>query len=115
MTRELLTKALASILSCCPDDDSIVKEIRAHLAQPQGEPVLTIVTRREFHEYGSAKEDTVGYLANSYRWAKLPETEGTIHLFTHPAHTEAEVEEMLHYTAGVYEEEVRRILGVPAP
>lgn len=48
------------------------------------QPVLTVVTRREFHEYGNAKEDTVGYLAQSYRWTTLPEAEGTIKLYAFP-------------------------------
>lgn len=102
MTRELLIQALEALETCSTltarqwfsEDrvDAAREAIRAHLAQPQGEPAAwNAVTP-------NAPTSTTGVM------------------FTHPAHTEAEVQELLlHRRDGDanFLIRLRRILGVP--
>lgn len=116
MTRELLQQALEALehitkdssgktgVEILTDIHEAVETIRDHLAQPQGEPVAWI---NPAGTYAEASTSSTVYGSH------------TIPLYTYPAHTEAEVQELLNYFK-VYmcysaEGLVRRILGVPAP
>ncbi len=129
MTRALLEQALDALDGLVKWDsrrDFIVpyrvrdpihdaaKSIRAHLAiledkasigadraaQPQGEPVARL---------------SVDPLAGVFFHLLGDAPEGGHDLYTHPAHTEAEVQEIMDMVPAMYEieETVRRILGVP--
>lgn len=84
--------------------DTLCTAIRAHLAQPQGEPVAWMHSKT-----GCLSESPYDLsLADGDEWA--------IPLYEHPAHTEAEVQEVIGMVMdSKYDPEpvVRRILGVP--
>ena len=104
MTRELLQQALEALehitkdssgktgVEILTDIHEAVETIRDHLAKPQGEPVA------------AAGEDLAIYQSIADNYFKS----------IRPAHTEAEVQELLDSTEGRHEVTIRRILGVPA-
>lgn len=78
-----------------------IEAIRAHLAQPQGEPVAWI---NPAGTYAEASTSSTVYGSH------------TIPLYTHPAHTEDEVQLILrsNFSDPLFERTVRQTLGVPA-
>ena len=78
MTRELLQQALNALNSANLDlHADAVEAIRAHLAQPQGEPVAWI---NPAGTYAEASTSSTVYGSH------------TIPLYIHPAHTEADID-----------------------
>jgi len=114
MTRELLQQALDALDKCrdwpgaydaC---NNAVEALRAHLAQPQGEPVAW-----ECKAGGLKKLTQTQYDAQ-------PDKIKTHYTPIHPAHTEEQVRLILDAFDNIelrkpLANEVRRILGVPAP
>ncbi len=118
MTRALLEQALEALECAYSENYDGAKihgakvAIRAHLAQPQGEPAI------------GCKCPLCGEWQRSTRSGMVCKNgHGGVtglnrRLFTHPAHTEQEVQEILdasYRESGALVVVVRRILGVPAP
>ena len=121
--QELLQQALEALETCATggycdiDRDFVVTyyydenkttpaldAIRAHLAQPQGEPVAYI------------RKDQLSQAQHSPMLCEVTREprQDRIAIYTHPAHTEAEVQAIIN-SDGDIEGVVRHFLRVPAP
>jgi hypothetical protein len=116
MTKE--SDALAAFLSACIDGGMSGGEMKiamakfTRLAQPQGEPAIGCKCPLCGEWQRSTRSGMV--CKNGHGGA----TGLNRRLFTHPAHTEQEVQEILdasYRESGALVVVVRRILGVPAP
>ena len=131
MTRALLQQALDALEGCYDvthnsqesTQSRAVTAIRAHLAQSQGEPLFADLIAQhdglaeELAAMDKPQGEPVAWMYESDGYLSHHPAAGKVPLYLHPAHTEAEVQQILSYTersAGV-EEVVRYLLGVPAP
>ena len=92
--------------------DAAFEELRAALSAPATAPEPVA------YRYRSGRNGLIEWVTTTIH-ANAQAAGDYEPLFTHPAHTEAEVQELLSYFRAYQclsaEEMVRRILGVPAP